>query len=35
MWKVESTLLIAAIARVTRDVGIADELASGSLLRGS
>ena len=27
MWKIESTRLIAAIARVTHDIGIAEELA--------
>jgi predicted RNA polymerase sigma factor len=27
MWKIESTPLVAAIARVTRDIGIAEELA--------
>jgi len=27
VWKIESTRLIAAIARVTRDIGIAEELA--------
>lgn len=27
MWKIESTRLIAAIARVTQDIGIAEELA--------
>jgi RNA polymerase sigma-70 factor, ECF subfamily len=32
MWKIESTRLIAAIARVTRDIGIAEELARMRLL---
>jgi RNA polymerase sigma-70 factor (ECF subfamily) len=32
VWKIESTRLIAAIARVTRDVGIAEELAQDALL---
>jgi RNA polymerase sigma factor (sigma-70 family) len=32
VWKVESTRLIAAIARVTRDVGIAEELAQDALV---
>ena len=32
MWKVESTRLIAGIARVTRDVGIAEELAQDALV---
>ena len=32
MWKIESTRLIAAIARVTRDVGIAEELAQDALV---
>ena len=27
VWKIESTRLIAAIARVTRDIGTAEELA--------
>jgi predicted RNA polymerase sigma factor len=27
VWKIESTRLIAAIARVTHDIGIAEELA--------
>jgi hypothetical protein len=29
VWKIESTRLIAAIARVTHDIGIAEELAQG------
>ena len=32
MWRIESTRLIAAIARVTRDVGIAEELAQDALV---
>ena len=32
VWKSESTRLIAAIARVTRDVGIAEELAQDALV---
>jgi RNA polymerase sigma-70 factor (ECF subfamily) len=32
VWKVESTRLIAGIARVTRDVGIAEELAQDALV---
>lgn len=32
VWKTESTRLIAAIARVTRDVGIAEELAQDALV---
>ena len=32
VWKVESTRLIAAIARVTHDVGIAEELAQDALV---
>jgi RNA polymerase sigma factor (sigma-70 family) len=32
VWRIESTRLIAAIARVTRDVGIAEELAQDALL---
>ncbi|MEG9434452.1 RNA polymerase sigma factor [Terriglobus sp. ADX1] len=32
VWKMESTRLIAAIARVTRDVGIAEELAQDALI---
>jgi RNA polymerase sigma factor (sigma-70 family) len=32
VWKVESTRLIAAIARVTRDIGIAEELAHDALV---
>lgn len=31
VWKIESTRLIAAIARVTRDIGIAEELAQDAL----
>lgn len=31
-WKMESTRLIAAIARVTRDVGLAEELAQDALV---
>src|ERR1043165_5031621 len=31
-WKIESTRLIAAIARVTRDIGIAEELAQDALV---
>ncbi len=31
VWKIESTRLIAAIARVTRDVGVAEELAQDAL----
>ncbi len=31
VWKIESTRLIAAISRVTRDVGIAEELAQDAL----
>jgi hypothetical protein len=31
VWKIESTLLIAGIARVTRDIGIAEELVAGCL----
>ena len=31
-WKIESTRLIAAIARVTRDIGIAEELAQEALV---
>ena len=30
VWKIESTWLIAAIARVTHDIGIAEELAPGT-----
>jgi RNA polymerase sigma-70 factor (ECF subfamily) len=33
VWKIESTRLIAAIARVTRDIGIAEELAQDALVR--
>src|ERR1041384_7412622 len=32
VWKIESTRLIAAIARVTNDVGIAEELAQDALV---
>src|SRR5689334_17010493 len=32
VWKTESTRLIAAIARVTRDIGIAEELAHDALV---
>src|ERR1044072_2715834 len=32
VWKIESTRLIAAIARVTHDVGIAEELAHDALV---
>jgi RNA polymerase sigma factor (sigma-70 family) len=32
VWKIESTRLIAAIARVTRDIGIAEELAQDAFL---
>ena len=32
IWKIESTRLIAAIARVTRDVGVAEELAQDALV---
>jgi RNA polymerase sigma factor (sigma-70 family) len=32
MWKIESTRLIAGIARVTRDIGIAEELAQDALV---
>lgn len=32
VWKIESTRLIAAIARVTRDIGLAEELAQDALL---
>jgi RNA polymerase sigma-70 factor, ECF subfamily len=32
VWKIESTRLIAGIARVTRDVGIAEELAQDALI---
>jgi RNA polymerase sigma-70 factor, ECF subfamily len=34
VWKIESTRLIAAIARVTRDIGIAEELAQDALVTG-
>ena len=33
VWKIESTRLIAAIARVTRDIGIAEELARRPILQ--
>jgi RNA polymerase sigma factor (sigma-70 family) len=32
VWKIESTRLVAAIARVTRDIGIAEELAQDALV---
>jgi RNA polymerase sigma factor (sigma-70 family) len=32
VWRIESTRLIAAIARVTRDIGIAEELAHDALI---
>ena len=32
VWKIESTRLIAAIARVTHDIGIAEELAQDVLV---
>src|SRR5579863_4540066 len=32
VWKIESTRLIAGIARVTRDIGLAEELAQDALL---
>ena len=32
VWKDESTRLIAAIARVTRDIGVAEELAHDALI---
>ena len=32
VWKIESTRLIAAIARVTHDIGIAEELALDALV---
>lgn len=32
VWRNESTRLIAAIARVTRDIGIAEELAQDALV---
>jgi len=32
LWKIESTRLIAAIARVIRDIGIAEELAQDALV---
>ena len=32
IWKIESTRLIAGIARVTRDIGIAEELAQDALV---
>jgi RNA polymerase sigma factor (sigma-70 family) len=32
VWKIESTRLVAAIARVTRDVGLAEELAQEALV---
>src|SRR6201994_961102 len=32
VWKIESARLIAAIARVTRDIGVAEELAQDALV---
>src|SRR5947209_17635451 len=32
VWKIEATRLIAAIARVTRDIGVAEELAQDALV---
>ena len=32
VWKIESTRLIAGIARVTRDIGMAEELAQDALV---
>ena len=32
MWKIESIRLIATIARVTHDIGIAEELAQGAVV---
>ncbi len=32
VWKIESTRPIAAIARVTHDIGIAEELAQSALV---
>ena len=32
VWKIESARLIAAIARVTRDIGTAEELAQDALV---
>jgi predicted RNA polymerase sigma factor len=32
VWKIESTRLIAAITRVTRDIGVAEELAQDALV---
>src|SRR5882757_1771658 len=32
VWRIESTRLIAGIARVTRDIGIAEELAQDALV---
>ena len=32
VWKIESTRLIAGIARVTHDIGIAEELAQDALV---
>lgn len=32
IWKIESTRLVAAIARVTRDIGVAEELAQDALV---
>src|ERR1051326_5259664 len=34
VWKIESARLIAAIARVTREIGIAEELAQDALVAG-
>ena len=35
VWKIESTRLIAALARVTHDIGIAEELAQDALVAAS
>ncbi len=32
VWKIESTRLIAGVARVIRDIGIAEELAQDALV---
>src|ERR1700761_8924668 len=32
VWKIESTRLIAGVARVTRDIGVAEELAQDALV---
>src|SRR5690349_9394425 len=32
VWKIESARLVAAISRVTRDIGIAEELAQDALV---